>query len=100
MFELTDEEMEMCSRIVDNAVDTAVSKLIAAKRGEEMEVDKEVRCFMIQELHLPIQSMVVTSASLLPRFWRPRQSSYNLILFARPISSMFPTLQPFGATYV
>ena len=44
MFELTDDEMEMCARIVDNAVDTAVKTFLAKKRGEEMEIDKEVRC--------------------------------------------------------
>jgi hypothetical protein len=51
MFELTDDEMEMCTRIVENAVDTGVSRFLAEKRGEEMEIDKEVRFFMINELH-------------------------------------------------
>jgi hypothetical protein len=52
MFELTDDEMEMCARNVDNAVRTAVNPLLAEKRGEEPEIDREVRYFMIHELHL------------------------------------------------
>jgi hypothetical protein len=52
MFELTDDEIEMCARIVDNAVDTAVSRLLAEKRGEESEIDKEVRCFMSHEVEI------------------------------------------------
>ena len=51
MFELTDDEMEMCARIVDSAVQTADTSLLGEKRGEEMEIDKEVRSFMINELH-------------------------------------------------
>jgi hypothetical protein len=52
MFELTDDEMEMCSRIVDNAVHTALTRLLAEKRGEEAEIDREVRFFMIHELYI------------------------------------------------
>jgi hypothetical protein len=48
MFELTEDEMDMCERIVHKAVHTAVSRLLAEKRGEEWEIDKEVRFFMSQ----------------------------------------------------
>ena len=52
MFELSDDDIEFCSRIVHRAVHTAVSRFLAEKRGEEMEIDKEVRLFMMDELYL------------------------------------------------
>jgi hypothetical protein len=52
MFDLPDNEIRMCGRIVQDADRTALSKLLAEKRGDEVELDKEVRCFMIDELHI------------------------------------------------
>lgn len=52
MFVLNDDDMEFCARTVQHAVHTAVSRLLAEKRGEEIEIDKEVRLFMMDELHI------------------------------------------------
>lgn len=52
MFELSDDDIEICTRIVNDAVHTAVSKFLAEKRGEEVEIDREVRLFMIDELYI------------------------------------------------
>ncbi len=52
MFVLSDDDMEFCARTVHGAVHTAVSRFLGEKRGEETEIDKEVRLFMMDELYI------------------------------------------------
>lgn len=52
MFVLSDDDMEFCTQIVHRAVHNAVSRFLAETRVDEMEIDKEVRPFMMDELHI------------------------------------------------